>query len=89
MYGGSAHNEFYYEVGNGNDTIMSANSGDIIHLGATLDQVDFDRTNISASGIEVTFNDGGKLNINSSADVTFSFDDGTAVKANRQTNQFE
>ena len=89
MYGGSAHNEFYYEVGNGNDTIMSANSGDIIHLGATLDQVDFDRTNISASGIEVTLTVGGKLNINSSADVTFSFDDGTAVKANRQTNQFE
>lgn len=89
MFGGSAHNEFYYEVGNGNDTIMSANDGDIIHLGATLDQVDFDNTNISASGIEVKFTDGGKLNINSSAEVTFSFDDGTAIKANRQTNQFE
>ena len=89
MYGGTAHNEFYYEVGNGNDTIMSANDGDIIHLGATLDQIDFNNTNISASGIEVTFNDGGKLNVNSGADVTFSFDDGTAVRANRQTNQFE
>lgn len=89
MFGGSAHNEFYYEVGNGNDTIMSANEGDIIHLGATLDQVDFDNTNISASGIEVKFTDGGKLNINSGAEVTFSFDDGTAIKANRQTNQFE
>ena len=89
MYGGSAHNEFYYEVGNGNDTIMSANDGDIIHLGATLDQVDFDNTNISSAGIEVKFTDGGTLNINSGAEVTFSFDDGTAIKANRQTNQFE
>ena len=89
MVGGTAHNEYYYEVGNGNDTILSARDGDIVHLGMSLDQVNFDATNISANGIEVTFNDGGKLNIDGGAEVSFSFDDGTNVKANRQTGQFE
>ena len=89
MVGGTAHNEYYYEVGNGNDTILSARDGDIVHLGMSLDQIDFDNTNINSNGIEVTFNDGGKLNIDGSAEVSFSFDDGTAVRANRQTGQFE
>ncbi len=91
MVGGSAHNEFYYEVGNGNDTILSAKDGDIIHLGMSLDQVNFDGTEMSGSGIVVRFNDGGagSLYIDGSAEVSFSFDDNTTVKANRQTGQFE
>ena len=89
MVAGSGHNEFYYEVGNGNDTIMGANEGDIIHLGMTLDQIDFDGTQMGSGSIVVKFNDGGTLNIESAANVTFSFDDGTNVKANRQTGQFE
>ena len=89
MYGGSAHNEFYFEAGNGHDTIMSANSGDIIHLGVAIDQVDFDNTNITSTGVEVALTDGSKLSINSTAEVSFSFDDGTAARVNRQTQQFE
>lgn len=89
MYGGSAHNEFYYEVGNGNDTIMSANTGDIIHLGATIDQIDFDNTNITNTGVEVKFSDGGTLSINSTNEVSFSLDDGSTYKVNRQTKRFE
>ena len=89
MVAGSGHNEFYYEIGNGNDTIQGANEGDIIHLGATLDQIDFDGTQMGAGAIVVKFTDGGTLNIESGANVTFSFDDGTAVRANRQTGQFE
>ena len=91
MVGGSAHNEYYYEVGNGNDTILSARDGDIIHLGMSLDQVNFDGTEMSGSGIIVRFNDGGagSLYIDGSADVSFSFDDNTTVRANRQTGQFE
>lgn len=89
MIAGSAHNEYYYEVGNGNDTIQGAKEGDIIHLGMSLDQIDFDGTTMSAGEISVKFTDGGTLKIDSAADVSFSFDDGTNVKANRQTGQFE
>ena len=90
MIAGSGHNEFYYEMGNGNDTILGTNEGDIVHLGATLDQIDFDGTYMEGSSIVVKFTDGGQLNIeNSTNDVTFSFDDGTAIKANRQSGQFE
>lgn len=90
MVAGTGHNEFYYEIGNGNDTIVGTNEGDIIHLGATLDQIDFDGTYMEGSAIVVKFTDGGQLNIeNSSTDVNFSFDDGTNVKANRTTGQFE
>ena len=89
MIAGSAHNEFYYEVGNGDDTIIGGNDGDIIHLGMSLDQVNFDATEMGASAIVVNFNNGGSLTVNNTAEVTFSFDDGTNVKANRQTGQFE
>lgn len=88
MVGGTAHNEFYYEVGNGNDTILGSLDGDIIHLGATLEQIDFDGTTMDEGGIVVKFNDGGKLNIDGNSEVSFSFDDGTTVKANRETQQF-
>ena len=46
---------------------------------------------MSCSGIIVRFNDGGagSLYIDGSADVSFSFDDNTTVRANRQTGQFE
>ncbi len=89
MVAGYVHNEFYYEMGNGNDTILGGLDGDIIHLGATLDQIDFDGTVIESGAINVSFKDGGSLNIQNSAEVTFSFDDGTTIKANRQTQQFE
>lgn len=89
MIGGAAHNDFYYEFGNGTDTISSANDGDIIHLGMTLEQIDSDATQINAGGIFVQFKDGGSLNIEGGTEVIFSFDDGTTVKANRKTQQFE
>ncbi|MBR6888902.1 MAG: hypothetical protein IKN16_10750 [Selenomonadaceae bacterium] len=89
MFGGSAHNEFYFEAGNGNDTIMSANTGDIIHLGVGLDQVDFDNTNITSYGVDVKLTDGSTLTINSTAEVSFSLEDGTNLKVNRSTQQFE
>ena len=89
MIAGSAHNEYYYEVGNGHDTIIGANEGDIIHLGMSLDQVNFDNTQINSAGVHVEFVDGGTLDINSPAEVSFSFDDGTNIKANRQSGQFE
>lgn len=89
MYGGTGHNEFYFEGNNGNDTIMSANDGDIIHLGVTLDEIDFDNTNITSSGVEVKLVDGSTLTVNSTAEVTFSLDDGTTAKVNRATQQFE
>ena len=89
LIAGAGHNEYYYEIGNGHDTISGANAGDVIHLGATLEQINFDGTQISAEGIVVKFTDGGQLDITGAAEVSFSFDDGTTVKANRQTQQFE
>ncbi|MBQ4404775.1 MAG: hypothetical protein II857_10260, partial [Selenomonadaceae bacterium] len=89
MIGGSGHNEFYYEQGNGNDKIQGAHDGDIIHLGGTLEQINYDGTTINSNGIVLQFNDGGTLSIDGNAQVSFSFDDGTNIKANRQTQQFE
>ena len=89
MYGGTGHNEFYFEMYNGNDTIMSANDGDVIHLGVTLDQIDFDGTNITATGLDIKLTDGSSLTVNSQAEVTLSLDDGTTARVNRQTGQFE
>ncbi|MBR0261035.1 MAG: hypothetical protein IJQ85_04485 [Selenomonadaceae bacterium] len=89
MYGGTGHNEFYFEAYNGNDTIMSANDGDVIQLGVTLDQINFDGTNITATGIDIKLNDGSSLTVNSTAEVNIVLDDGTTAKVNRQTGQFE
>ena len=89
LIGGTGHNEFYYEQGNGNDVIRNANDGDIIHLGGTLEQINYDGTTINSNGIVLQFNDGGTLSIDGNAQVSFSFDDGTNIKANRQTQQFE
>ena len=89
LIGGAAHNEFYYEVGNGRDTIQSANDGDVINLGASLEQINFDNTQITSSGVVVQFNDGGSLTVDGTAEVTFALDDGTRTKVNHQTQQFE
>ena len=89
MYGGTGHNEFYFEGYNGNDTIMSANDGDVIQLGVTLDQIDFDGTNITATGVEIKLTDGSSLTVNSTAEVNIVLDDGTTAKVNHATQQFE
>lgn len=89
MYGGSGHNEFYFEAYNGNDTIMSANSGDVIQLGVTLDQINFDGTNVTANGVEIKLNDGSSLTLNSTAEVNIVLDDGTTARVNRATQSFE
>ena len=68
---------------------MSANDGDVIQLGVTLDQINFDGTNITATGIDIKLNDGSSLTVNSTAEVNIVLDDGTTAKVNRQTGQFE
>ena len=89
MYGGTGSNLFYYEYGNGNDVIQSANDGDYISLGMSIDQIDFDKSNVTSSGAVIQFTDGGSLTLNSTASVTIGLDDGNTYTVNRETQQFE
>ncbi|MBQ6005136.1 MAG: alpha/beta fold hydrolase [Selenomonadaceae bacterium] len=71
MIGGSSRNTFVYALGNGNDRIQNANSGDVVRFdGLTLDDISSARTvgNYTA----INFTDGGSLQVTGSADVAFS-----------------
>lgn len=64
MVGGSGKNNFFYLVGDGNDTISNAQSGDVVELlNVNLSDIDVAGTieNSKGSNIEIKFNDGGSL----------------------------
>ncbi len=81
MQGGTGKNTFFYTVGNGSDTIAGANNGDVVNLAQmTLDQIA--STNITADAVTLNFKDGGSLQINSAADITYQLADGSKFSAN-------
>ena len=83
LIGGQGKNTFFYGIGNGNDTIQGINDGDVVNLGdITLAQIS--DANISADSVSIRFNDGGSLQINGTADVTYQLADGTKFSANHQ-----
>ncbi len=83
MQGGTGKNTFFYTNGNGNDTIQGANNGDVVNLAqVTLEQIA--SSNITADAVTLNFKDGGSLQINSAADITYQLADGSKFSANHE-----
>ena len=81
LVGGAGKNTFYYLQGNGSDTIASAHDGDIVYLSTvTLEQIS--GTSITADAVSINFTDGGSLQVNSNANVTYQLADGSKFSAN-------
>ena len=81
LQGGAGKNTFFYT--NGNDTIAGANDGDeIILSGVTLEQIS--GTSIATDAVTINFKDGGALQVNSAADVTYQLADGTKFSADHE-----
>ena len=86
LVGGAAKNNFYYVIGDGNDSIDGTNDGDIINLTATLEMIS--ATNITADSVAINFTDGGSLRINGTADVTCVLADGSKYSANHAQREW-
>ena len=81
LVGGTGKNTFYYLQGNGSDTIANAHDGDIVYLSTvTLDQIS--GTSITGDAVSINFKDGGSLQVNSNANVTYQLADGSKFSAN-------
>ncbi len=70
---GGGKNTFFYNFGNGNDTIQSANDGDIVDL-TNITLAEISSTNISADAVSINFIDGGSLTVNGNAAVEYKVD---------------
>ena len=83
LTGGNGDDEFFYAFGNGKDIINGATENDIINIFNTdLSQItDFEAT---TSQIKISFNDFGRLTINSTENVGFKFGD-TTYQLDKQT----
>ncbi|MBR2773755.1 MAG: hypothetical protein IKD73_02075, partial [Selenomonadaceae bacterium] len=87
LVGGTARNSFYYEQGNGSDTISNANDGDVINLFDTsLENIT--QANITSGGVVLNFNNGGSIQVNSNAAVDYRLADGTTFNADHNTGKW-
>ena len=87
MVGGDGTNNFFYALGNGLDVIENADGDDVINLlGISLDDI----RSIDADDNSVTlkFTDGGRLNINSTADLTYEMS-GASYTLERSTKTLQ
>ncbi|MBR2520395.1 MAG: hypothetical protein IKE46_11525 [Selenomonadaceae bacterium] len=66
LVGGAGKNTFFYNFGNGNDAIEGVEDGDVIDL-TNITLAEISEANISDSGVELKFTDGGSLTVNSTA----------------------
>ena len=83
MQGGVGKNIFFYTVGNGNDTISGANNGDVVNLAqVSLEQIA--SSNITADAVTLNFKDGGSMQINGAANITYQLADGSKFSANHE-----
>ena len=87
LIGGSGSDEFFYLKGNGDDVVQNASSGDIINL-LNITLSDMTLATITSSGVNFEFNDGGKLSIETTSDLTFKLGDGSTYKSNHNTREF-
>lgn len=84
LIGGAGKNTFFYTNGNGSDTIANAHDGDEVILSTvTLDQIA--SANITGDAVAINFTDGGSLQVNSNANVTYQLADGSQFSANHTT----
>ena len=87
LIGGNGVDEFITGVGSGNDSIYKAESGDIINLSSTtMDQIS--STQINSDGINLSFTDGGTLNVVGNVGATFKLADGSTYLADQSSSQW-
>ena len=77
LVAGTGANTFFYNYGNGDDTIQGAKDGDVVDLtNITIDQIVGE---ITETGVELKFNDGGSLTVEGDADVEYKVGETTYV----------
>ena len=66
---------FWWGAGEGNDVVVSASADDSVNLyNLKLSDVDVANSSITNSGVSLALNDGSKLTVQTSRDMTFSID---------------
>ena len=82
MSGGAGYDEFFYVTGSGNDVVESAGDEDVVNLlGVNLSQIV--DASVNESGIEATFQDGGRLRVDGNSNVGFKIEGTTYYCDNR------
>ena len=92
LIGGGEYNTFIYKKGNGNDIIKdettTTTSSYVEFYGLTLD--DIKSVTSTDSSIDIKFNDGGSVSIETSKKIGFTFERSAFTYTyNRETKQFE
>lgn len=88
LIGGNSRNTFFYCMGNGNDTIQGTNDKDFVILSdVSLDQII--ETSISADSVSIRFTDGGSLQIQGTADITYQLADGSKYSASHERLEWD
>lgn len=77
MVAGTGKDTFFYNRGNGADTINGAKDGDVVDL--TNIQLDQILGEITDTGVELKFSDGGSLTVNSTAAVEYKVGETTYI----------
>ena len=86
LTGGDGYDEFFYAMGSGNDVIQNAGDNDVINLlGVSLSQIS--GFNYDSSSVDLNFNDGGHLKVESTSSVGYRVENQTFF-FNRSTNEW-
>lgn len=79
---------FFYGFGEGNDTISSNGANDAVNL-YNIKLSDVKTGEITGTGVNVEFNDGSKLAVNTTRNVKFSLASGESYIANQSTKGWD
>lgn len=88
LKGGSGTNAFFYGFGEGNDTIVSSNADDSVNL-YNIKLSDVKSGEITNAGVSVELNDGSKLTVSTSKDITFKLADGSSYVADHASKTWK
>ena len=86
--GGAGTNSFFYGFGEGNDTISSSNADDSVNL-YNIKLSDVKTGEITNAGVMVEMNDGSKLTVATSKNITFKLASGETYVANHNTKGWD
>ena len=86
LTGGDGYDEFFFAMGSGNDVVQNAGDNDVINLlGVSLSQIS--GFNYDSSSVDLNFNDGGHLKVESTSSVGYRVENQTFY-FNRSTNEW-
>ncbi len=89
LNGGLGYNEYFYLYGDGWDEINNARDDDVIRLLNIGDnEIDWGSMDVTSNRINVRFNDGGGLTVNSRADVIFEKSNGSRWSVDRASGSW-